>query len=358
MLDVELLGVEDPQRLSVETALRARSFYVPVEHSVQWLTGRAEVSLLAVLRDGQNLVGAVPITVLRPRSMPGHVRLRAEKLGTAIAIEHAAAATHALARAAAQRPRTLDVTIESYGRDPAIHAAMASAAKELGFSTSRSPHSYDRTIIVDLAQPEQQLFASLHHSVRRAIKNIARDGHDVRIVQPEFADRVDVLHRETMVRTGGQYRRVDWTKNLEFSLRNPDQSRISGLFMGGGHAPDSLVAVRWCFSEGGSMRDCFGASTRRSGLPLMHAVIWDQMRWGQRIGATWFDFGGIPSRPQRIGDSLDSIADFKRKFSRTEETVGHAVMKTLRPVRAALSSAVGRVRMALKRLVNARDDRA
>ena len=351
MLNIELLCVGDPQRLSVESALRARAFYLPVEHTVQWLAGRAESSILAVFSERGDLVGAVPITVLRPRSMPGHVRLRAEKLGACLPVDQVGAAVEAIVGAAVARPRTLDVTIESYSRDPAVHLALENSARKLGFASGSNPHSYDRTIIVDLARSEDQLFASLHHSVRRAIRHIGRDGHLVRPVAPQLAARVDALHRETMLRTGGHYRHVDWAKNLEFSLANPTQSRISGLFVGGGQTDTELVSVRWCFAEGERMRDCFGASTRRAGLPLMHAVIWDQMRWGQGVGAAWFDFGGIPARHNRIGDSLDSIADFKRKFSQREETIGRAVTKVLRPVRSALMSAIGRAHIALKRSI-------
>lgn len=357
MPDIELLGATDPRRPAIEAELAGRSLHLPVEHTAEWLLGRPQDSRLAVLREQRALLGAVPLTVLAPRAMPGHVRLRAERLGTAVPLRHLPQLVQSLRDAARAMPGVLDLEIDSYGRDPALHQTLRQVAAALGMREIASETTYSRTVFVDLRRSEADLLGSFQGQLRRDITNSTRDGSVVRELSASFAPRIDELHRETMARTGGDFHAMDWRRNIEFSQRHPDRSRINGLFLGGGDAPQDLVAVQWFVREGDIIRDVFGASTRRNSKPVMHAVIWDQLRWGQRIGAASFDFGGVPARAERVGDALDKIADFKRKFSKVEETVSIAVMQAIRPRRYAALQAMNRLKARLSTYRLGRDAR-
>jgi lipid II:glycine glycyltransferase (peptidoglycan interpeptide bridge formation enzyme) len=66
------------------------------------------------------------------------------------------------------------------------------------------------------------------------------------------------------------------------------------------------------------------ASTRPEDIriPLAFALTWDLIRWGKRVGATWFDFGGITGVTEGQNDPLKGISDFKRNFGNNVVSVG------------------------------------
>ena len=68
------------------------------------------------------------------------------------------------------------------------------------------------------------------------------------------------------------------------------------------------------------------------------------MRWAKRVGAEWFDFGGItPGTQADPTDPLGGISDFKRYFGTDVVTVGEEWVFVPRPVRAAIAGMVAKL---------------
>src|SRR5687768_14928385 len=97
---------------------------------------------------------------------------------------------------------------------------------------------YRHTPIVDLSGDEEALFSRFHRSTRRNIRAAIKGAVELRaITDPGLAPRVDALIRESFARTGGHYSAVKWESVIDLSRREPDQSRLAGLFRTDADAP-------------------------------------------------------------------------------------------------------------------------
>ena len=125
-----------------------------------------------------------------------------------------------------------------------------------------------------------------------------------------------------------------------------------GLFAPNDNGPSGLLAFAWGCVNGNYVTYDAGASTRNHDLgnmPLAYAPLWDLIAWAKRIGATWFDFGGVSTTTAApTDDPLGGISDFKRFFCERIVDVGEDWILEPRPIRAMIartfSAAVERVR--------------
>jgi len=333
---------ESQERRECEDVLARQGLALPLQHTCAWLADHpGEESWVLALRGGQGaFVGAAALAWIRTRALPFHGILRAEQLGTSVRtaddLERLLAGLHALARAT---PRALRLKLELYSRNATFRERAGLIAARLGGHPAKHRRLYARTLIVPLTLAEDQLLESFHRMVRKNLKKTAKLGHVVRcITDSRLAGQIDALLRETMARTGGPYSSLAWPAHIAFSRKHPDVSRISGLFLDGRNDPEALIAVRWCGIHGRHAQDLVAASTRVPEVPVMHAVMWDQLRWARSAGAEWFDFGGIPDVEMGTDAPLTTIADFKRLFTHQEETVGAEWSLPLRPAQTFVAA--------------------
>ena len=169
------------------------------------------------------------------------------------------------------------------------------------------------------------------------------------ITHERYASRLEELRRETFARTGGGIQDENWETIIVLSRAHPELSRLVGLFREDVDDPSGLLAFAWSRRHTDHVDYAAAASTRPEDLriPLTFALAWDLIRWGKRVGATWFDFGGITDVAEAQDDRLKGISDFKRNFSDNVILVGEEWVLEPRltsHLARAVSNAAGLVR--------------
>lgn len=290
--------------------------------------------------------GGFPIRPRPLRVAPGHRLLRVERFGATVADADLGAAADALARLVRDDPRTLRLDVELFSPHAAARARIAGVLAERGFRPADPPNVYVDTLRLDLAPDEDALFAALHRSARRNVREVTKHGLVVRpITDPALADRLDALLADTLARTGGRHVPQDWAGRIRLAAEHPELARLVGLFRGDGTDADALLAFAWGCNHGDHGQYSDAASTRPADvrIPLAYALLWDLICWSRRNGAAWFDLGGVTRGTLGDdGDPLGGISDFKRFFTRDLVSVGEEWVLDSFTVRARFARAVHR----------------
>lgn len=290
--------------------------------------------------------GGFPIRPRPLRVAPGHRVLRVERFGATVADADLGAAADALARLVRDDARTLRLDVELFSPDAAARAHVAGALAERGFHRATVPNVYVDTLRLDLAPGEDALFAALHRSARRNIREVEKQGLEVRpVTDPALAERLDALLADTLARTGGRHVPQDWTGRMRLAAAHPELGRMVGLFRRGRADADALLAFAWGCNHGDHGQYSDAASTRAVDvrIPLAYALLWDLVCWSRRNGAAWFDLGGVTRGTLGDdGDPLGGISDFKRFFTRDLVSVGEEWVLDSFTVRARFARAVHR----------------
>jgi GNAT acetyltransferase-like protein len=356
--EVELFETLGPERAHCEAALLAAGLPLAVQHRTEWARTqtRRTLWLLAARATGSGYQAGFGVEVSRSRAIPGHLLLRVEKFGAALSDGAREAGLRALAHLAWSRARVLRVYVEVYTPDPGVREQIGRVLRQLRFRPAAEPRTYHHTVWVDLEPDEDGILASFHRSTRRNIRQMAKPPFEVRaIVDPELTDRVGALLRESLARTGGPAQQEDLEAVRTLSIRWPQLSRLAGLFRTDIAGPEALVAVAWGLNHGDYVDNPATGMTRLPGsrAPLTYALIWDLIRWAKRVGARWFDLGGVTLGEGGTGDSLRGISAFKRGFSDTIATVGEEW--TLEPnlVHGRLATALSSVSSLAQRVASA-----
>ena len=320
---VELLRDESAEWDANERSLAAAGVRLPLPHRALWTLARRGVESLRVLLrapDG-SCAGAFVIQAAPSRALPGFRVLRVERFGEALPRGQWAAAVDALVEVAHREHRVVRLTVEVFSRDSEARSRLGELLARAGFVRAPTARNWSTTLVLDLQPSETELFASFSQTVRRAIRAVAKQPVQVRAIDdPGLGNRLEVLSRETRVRTGGRYEALwDWAGVIELSRRVPDAARLVGLFRTDREGPDALLGFSWGWWNGQSVSYFAGASSRPSDLGRLHIgypLMWDLIVWAKRAGATWFDFGGVTAGTAGSGDPLGGISDFKRLFSK------------------------------------------
>jgi len=328
-----------------EQELVAGGMALPLRHRIAWARAHAsEATWFVAVRDTEGKCNFGFAVELAPsRVLPWHVILRVQKFGSCLEVPARNAGLAGLAHLARSARRTLRVHLEVFSPQAEVRAQIGGAAQALGFRRADSARGYTDTIAIDLTAEESEIFASFHRKTRRDIRRIGREPFEVRpIARTEYIDRMNRLLAETMRRTGGISTKHDWKGRIGLSDRHPSLSRLVGLFQTDVSTVDSLVAFCWACANGDHVEYSASASTRIAGsnLPLTYALVWDIIRWGKSVGATWFDFGGVTWGGSGSRDPLGGISDFKRFFSKRVVRVGEEWVLEPNPVRAAIANVV------------------
>jgi len=320
---VELLRDESAEWDANERSLAAAGVRLPLPHRALWTLARRGVESLRVLLRAPDgcCAGAFVIQAGSSRALPGFRVLRVERFGEALPRGQWAAAVDALVEVAHREHRVVRLTVEVFSRDSEARSRLGELLARAGFVRAPTARNWSTTLVLDLQPSETELFASFSQTVRRAIRAVAKQPVQVRAIDdPGLGNRLEVLSRETRVRTGGRYEALwDWAGVIELSRRVPDAARLVGLFRTDREGPDALLGFSWGWWNGQSVSYFAGASSRPSDLGRLHIgypLMWDLIVWAKRAGATWFDFGGVTAGTAGSGDPLGGISDFKRLFSK------------------------------------------
>jgi hypothetical protein len=341
-LSTSILAPATPERLAFEQELLESGGRLPVQDRADWPADAAEAAFIAV-RDaaGAPALG-FSVREYASNALPGYSLLRVRRLGGSAGPHALRAGMEAAADLARSRPRVLRLGIELFLPDEAARAAACADCVSAGFAPAAVRRAYDETIIIDLEPTAEKLLAGLTKTGRQNVRAVDKNPVALRtITDGKLAPRLGALLAETMARTGGGPRPMDWPRIIAFCERHPRAARLVGLFDERPDAPEPLLAFALGYNHGDYAEYATAASTRHTDLrmPLAYGLAWELMLWSKAAGARWFDFGGITRGTAESGDALGGISDFKRYFSRTAVQVGAEFDLEPRALPAAMARA-------------------
>lgn len=333
-------------REAAEEQLDRDGIVLPFPQRAQWhrALGEPSTALIVAADEAGVPKAAAGISIGRSRALPLHSIYRVERLAAThddILDENL---LHGIAAAARLDPRCIRLHVGIFERNAEQRSRLGAFLLQSGFVKAGQPESYRRTPSLDLEPSEEDLFLKVAPSARRNVRAPAKRGFEILALHdPIYAGRIEELMRESFQRTGGSAVRLPWQLILESSDRSPNRSRVVGLFEPNNRTPSGLVAFAWGCVNGRYVTYEAGAATRRTSLgnlALAYAPLWDLILWAKRVGATWFDFGGVPAADRVADDPLGGIADFKRFFCEDIVEVRDEWMLEPRPFRASVARAV------------------
>jgi len=330
-----------------EDALDRAGKPLALQSRLAWtnLIAGGQGQLIAVRDRNDEPVMAVSILSTPTRALPGHEIWRIERLGLDQPTDAVVCALEAAKNEAHARKRVLQIEATIIAVDRERRQQISSAAAALGFTRRDPPlRIYEHTLILDLTSGNaDKLLADLPKRTRQKIRLPARRGLEDRLVaDPVLAPRMHALMNETLARTGGTPERTDWPLDIELCHKNPERSRLVGMFVEGSTRPEDLLAFSWGCHHGEYGHYNIGASTRSfdTNVSFGYSLVWDLVLWAQANGARWFDFGGITEGAANSTDPLGGISDMKRHFSHNEVAVGEEWVYEPYPMRARIADGV------------------
>jgi hypothetical protein len=310
-----------------ESQLDAAGTPIPFWSRAAWGAHSGSVSGETAIVTGQDgqADGVLACEASRCRSLPGHHTLRIRAVGDS----YDACAGNALLRAMAlyvrQRQRLLWAVVELECVDGAARKRLQGILTDGGFRPKPAEQIPERTVIVDLRPSADTVYGLFSRNARYKIGKSERLGIAVQpLVAASFCDRMGAMLGETFARTGAHVNAVNWLGALKASATSPGHSRIFGVFRGPSRGPEDLLAFAWGVIHGERAVYHMGASVRTPGenVPLLYPALWQLMQWSKENGASWFDLGGVSSGGGGGDDPLERISEFKRRFSKTEISLG------------------------------------
>jgi FemAB family len=334
-------------REAAEQELESRNIVLPFPQRGEWQEAIGERTSTLVMTsdsDGQTRAAA-GIGIGRSRALPWHCIYRVERLASTRSEAADAALLRAITDAARSDPFCIRLHLGIFERDAETRQRLGAMLRELGFVKSEQPEAYRRTPSLELERSEEELFGRLATSARRNVRAPAKRGFQlISLENVSYAGRMQELMDESFRRTGQTALRLPWETILRRSERSPNRSRVIGLFPPNDTTPASLLAFAWGCVNGNYVTYEAGGSTRKDelgNLPLAYAPLWDLIAWAKRIGATWFDFGGVSTTDAPSGDDpLAGVSDFKRFFCERVVEVRDEWILEPRPIRAMLARTV------------------
>lgn len=187
-----------------------------------------------------------------------------------------------------------------------VHSWLGECCEALGWSKLSAAPSRS-TLIVDLADSVDQLFARLQKKTRYDVRRSLRMGLRVR----PAVSRFDLASFFEVYRSRSEQKRFSGVGKEEFLLlgerllANPRLGVILISEMG-----EQLAGGAVILRSGTTAHYTYGAiNTLTAGtMPVSHALIWEAIVWARNCGCSHFDLGGFGS----AGDS--GVRHFKAGF--------------------------------------------
>jgi lipid II:glycine glycyltransferase (peptidoglycan interpeptide bridge formation enzyme) len=246
----------------------------------------------------------------------------------------------------------LQIRVGVFALDSESRASTSDALRWHGFLPVARSEGYERTLVVDLVPNPDALLAGFHYNARRRIRNVAK--YPVKVTTAEsvaLADRLQELGDETLLRTGGEFQKIDWESLIRMSAEAPHLSRIAILERTDRDGPAAVLAFAWGCVHGtiAEYREAGSTHPEDMKVSTSYALMWDLMSWARQNGARVFDLGGVTQGSTDSDDPLGGISDFKRNFSQQAAEVGQEWRFEPRPRRAAAARVISRTAAVLKR---------
>jgi hypothetical protein len=303
-----------------------------------WLeASRAELRLLQVSApDGAPAMQAA-LHIARPWRLPWLGYATARQLGPATSGEDEAAGLRILRQVCAASRDLLSVRVQPFRLQRRELSDFEARARRAGYTLSE-PLSATRTLLMDIGAPPELLLLSLPKKTRALIRFRARAPVILReITSGRYTAACRAAEEAALRRsTGGEATSsYDFDALFRLARAHPERAVMFGLFFR--DRPEELVAYA-CAVRHGAVAEYSSAGSlsdpRVRALPYSYMLLWELVRWAQRLGTRWLDLGGITDGGK--DDALAGVTWFKRHFSDADVEIGREMVATLRPTRLRL----------------------
>ncbi|NHN57347.1 peptidoglycan bridge formation glycyltransferase FemA/FemB family protein [Calidifontibacter sp. DB0510] len=214
------------------------------------------------------------------------------------------------------------------------------AVARVGFSPSANTGLIPYTLIVDLTQDEDAIMKDFKSSTRQNVrKSFKAEGVRFGLVESDAdLEQVLAINRETAKRAGFAVHSDDYHRAIRDLLG--DRSQLIAAWEG-----DEVVAFVWLVVSRRTAFELYGGvSPRGMKLRLNYGLKFWAMQHCKAQGVERYDFNGLLN---------DGISDFKRQFASHEDLLIGTWDRPLSPLFPLFSSALPKVRTALKKGVPA-----
>jgi len=335
------------ERIAAERRLQESGILMAVTDRLELMRslGHSDAALVIVGDATGTALRAANIAASTARALPGHRRLHVSRFGASDNPDADDTLLRWIAEFARADHWCLALTIELFDRDAARRSRLAATLTALGFEKVKRQRNYHTTLALDLTPPADELLRALDGDTRRSIRAPIKHDMELRpVADAAFANRLADLIAQTFARTHGDTPQLPWENIIAVSQREPELSRITGVFRPNVTGPESLLSFAWGIRRGEDTRYEAGATLRRTDLGSMslgYAPLWDLVLWAKRSGSKWFDFGGVtPGLRATPDDPLGGISAFKRSFCDNVVDVGEEWVLHPHPVRSTIADIV------------------
>jgi hypothetical protein len=345
-------GVSDA-RTHREAELLAAGCPLPARARNAWARAFPRINSSLLVVEGGGAIAAIGFERHASRALPGHHIARVQRAGASVPPDTEAMLASAIVAEARRDRRTLRVQVECFSRDEEARGRIGVALRSHGFAPIPDPTNYGYTLATDLGgRDNASHLASLSQGVRQNIRAVAKYPVELRpIHDASDSPRMNALMHETLGRTGATHVERDYAPVIALANAEPGLSRLVGLYRTDGASADALIAFAWGLNNVDHVAYDIGASGRVpefKSLSLGYPLLWDLIAWARDLGASWFDYGGVPADDVDAAH-LERISDFKRRFEKQSVRVAEEWVLTPHPARAAVASAVSRAASVLSR---------
>ena len=194
--------------------------------------------------------------------------------------------------------------------------AIEAGLVRLGFQVverDSSPHHH--SLVIDLRQSEEEIFASFRKSTRHALRRSEQMG----VVVTPARDETDVetfwqLYQHSARLKGLQPMERDYA--LRLWQRFVADPRYGRLFLA--RHQGELISADLVLRHGYRVEETYGPSRTDilPDVPKNYLCVWEAIKWARARGCSVFDLGGYAA-DATPGSPLASVNDFKLGFSKT-----------------------------------------
>jgi len=197
--------------------------------------------------------------------------------------------------------------------------------EEMGWTFSDDQIQYRNTVLVDLAQPEDDLLMEMKSKTRYNIRLAKKKGVLVRRGNRDDMDLLYDMYAKTSVRGGFTIRGADYYyKVWDAFFPSPENQSLDPVAVPLiAEVDGEAIAAAVMFQFGDRAWYLHGMSTAKHREKMgTYLIQWEGMRWAKEQGCTVYDMWGAPDTFQKQ-DPMWGVYRFKRGFGgKVSRTLG------------------------------------
>jgi peptidoglycan pentaglycine glycine transferase (the first glycine) len=196
--------------------------------------------------------------------------------------------------------------VPDFSPRPACASEIAQLLESRGWCLSGEQIQFRNTVLLDLAQTEEDLLAAMKQKARYNVRLATRRGVAVRQSSVADLDTFYQLYDETSQRDGFLIRQPDYYRD---AWRSFVQEELAHLLLA--DVEGETVAGLLLFTFGPTAWYMYGASSSRHRKHMPNQFLqWEAIRLAKAVGCTLYDLWGAPDRLDE-SDPMWGVVRFK-----------------------------------------------